>query len=39
MLGGRGVGVEDLLVADLIGVLVVLQVVVRHVRRRKTGFG
>ena len=34
MLGCRGVGVDDLLVADLVGVLVVLQVVVRHVRRR-----
>src|SRR6476659_5961353 len=35
--GGRapaGVGVDDLLVADLVRVLVVLQVVVRQVRRR-----
>src|SRR5690606_23131374 len=34
VLGGRGVGVDDLLVADLVGVLVVLEVVVRHVGRR-----
>ena len=34
MLGGRGVGVDDLLVADLVGVLVVLEVIVSHVRRR-----
>ena len=34
MLGGRGVGVDDLLVADLVGVLEVLQVLVGHVRRR-----
>ena len=34
MLGGGGVRVDDLLVADLVRVLVVLQVVVRHERRR-----
>ena len=34
VLRGRGVGVDDLLVADLVRVLVVLQVVVRHERRR-----
>src|SRR5699024_4924485 len=34
MLGGGGVGVDDLLVPDLVGVLVVGQVVVGHVRRR-----
>ncbi|SIN28821.1 Uncharacterised protein [Mycobacteroides abscessus subsp. abscessus] len=37
MLSGRGVGVDDLLVADLVRVLVVLQVVVRQVRRRIVG--
>ncbi len=34
MLGGHRVGVDDLLGADLVRVLVVLQVLVRHVRRR-----
>src|SRR6478672_5115759 len=34
VLGSGGVGVDDLLVADLVRVLVVLQVVVRQVRRR-----
>ena len=34
MLRRRGVGVDDLLVADLVRVLVVVQVVVRHERRR-----
>jgi len=34
VLGGRGVGVDDLLVADLVRVLVVLQVVVGQERRR-----
>ncbi len=34
MLGGRRVGVDDLLVTDLVGVFVVLQVVVGHIRRR-----
>src|SRR5690625_4166574 len=34
VLRGGGVGVDDLLVADLVGVLVVLEVVVRHERRR-----
>src|SRR5699024_5032609 len=34
VLGRRGVRVDDLLVADLVGVLVVLGVLVRHERRR-----
>src|SRR3954447_9140660 len=34
VLRGLGVGVDDLLVADLVRILVVLQVVVRHERRR-----
>src|SRR5690606_14942909 len=34
VLGGRGVGVDHLLVAALVGVHVVLEVVVRHVGRR-----
>ena len=30
VLRGRGIGVDDLLRADLVGVLIVLQVVIRH---------
>src|SRR5574340_1235104 len=34
VLGGRGIGVDDLLVPDLVRILVVLEVVVAQVRRR-----
>ena len=34
MLGGRGIGVDQRLRTDLVGIPVVLQVVVRHERRR-----
>src|SRR5699024_11369012 len=34
VLRGLGVGVDDLLVADLVGILLVLEVVVVHERRR-----
>ena len=34
MLRRRGIRVDDLLVADLVSILVILEVLVRHVRRR-----